>query len=222
MGETDHFVQFCEADDTLVHAVGGYIGSSLARGDAGVVIAARDHRAAIERALTELGLDVAELQSEGRYVALDAMETVSRVCVDDLPDPARFDAVVVGLLSRMESAGWRVRVFGEAVALLVAARRKAAAIRLEELWNEVARRHRFSLFCAYGLNAQLDGTSLALVCRQHSGVIPGESYAALDGPGERMRAIVGLQQRVAVLEDELRKRTELERAFLQRLRSVGR
>lgn len=102
----------------------------------------------------------------------------------------------------------------------VAAGERKAAIRLEELWNELAKEQRFSLFCAYPVSADLDAASLATVCRQHASVIPAESYAALDSAAERLRAIVELQQRVASLEAEARKRAEVDRAFLRRLRTV--
>ncbi|WP_250532488.1 MEDS domain-containing protein, partial [Caballeronia sp. ATUFL_F1_KS39] len=42
-----------------------------------------------------------------------------------------------------------VRAFGEMVAILCARGESGAALRLEQLWNDLARKHAFSLLCAY-------------------------------------------------------------------------
>jgi hypothetical protein len=220
MDEGEHFVQFCESDEFLVHSVSGFVGSALARGEAGLVVATPPHRDGIERALADLGLDLEQLSAEGRYVSLDALDTLESLKCGGVLDEARFEEEVGRLISRMTGSGLRLRIFGEMVALLVDAGDKAGAVRLEELWNGIAKKHRFSLFCAYPVSAELDASALGLVCRQHSGVIPGESFSALDSGAERMRAIVGLQQRVAALGAEIQKRSEIERAFLNRLRTA--
>jgi hypothetical protein len=124
------------------------------------------------------------------------------------------------VIARLSSEGRHVRVFGEAVAILLAAGQRAAAVRLEDLWNDLGRRHAFSLFCAYPLGMGLDGAAVGTVCRQHRGIIPGESFASLDDAADRMRAVVSLQQRVRALEAEVRRRAETERALLQRLLEV--
>jgi hypothetical protein len=218
MGPRDHFVQFWETHEMLVHAVGGYIGSALSRGDAGIVIATLAHRVAFEAAMVDLGVDVGAAKSDGRYVALDAAAVVANVVVDGLPDAGRFEETVGGIVARMAESGWRVRAFGEAVAVLVDEGHRAAAVRLEELWNDLGRHREFSLFCAYPLLPDLDSASLGAICRQHSGVIPGESFASIEDGTERLQAVVGLQQRVKALEAEVRKRVEVEQVFLRRLR----
>jgi hypothetical protein len=220
MADDDHFVQFYDSDEFLIHSVGGFIGSALARGDAGIVVATKPHREALDAAFADLGLDPVALADEGRYLAFDADETLAKISVGGMPDEQRFHAVIAPILSRLEAAGLRVRAFGEMVSLLVERGSRPAAIRLEELWNHLAATHRFSLFCAYPLTADLDTASLSGVCRQHTGVIPAESYSALDCAGDRMRAIVQMQQRVRSLEAELAKRNEVERAFLRRLRTA--
>ena len=220
MGDVDHFVQFYESDDFVLHSVSGFVGSALVRGDAAVVVATRAHRDAIDCALSDLGLDAAKLAADGRFVSLDAAEMMEKLLVGGMPDAPRFREVVGGMLSRLEKPGRRIRVFGEIVALLVEAGNLAAAIRLEELWNELGETHRFALFCAYPVGADLDPAALGAVCRGHSGVIPGESISSLDSPEDRMRAIVALQHRLAALENELTRRSQVEQAFLRRLRTV--
>jgi hypothetical protein len=220
MGEHDHFVQFYESDDYLLQGVSGFIGSALVRGDAAVIAATRAHRDLIDAALSDLGLDVAGLRAEGRYVTFDAAEMLEKLLVGGMPDEQRFQEVVGGTLSRLEKPGRRIRIFGEMVALLAEAGNRQAAIKLEDLWNDLAESHKFALYCAYPISADLDTTSLGAVCRGHAGVIPGESISSLDSPEERMRAIVQLQHRTAALESELTRRSQVEQAFLRRLRTA--
>jgi hypothetical protein len=63
--------------------------------------------------------------------------------VDGWPDEQRFAEVVGTVVQRMAQNGSRrVCAFGEMVALLWAEGRHDAAIRLEELWNDLARTQR--------------------------------------------------------------------------------
>src|SRR5258707_7134750 len=109
----------------------------------------------------------------------------------------------------------RVVAFGEMVALLWAEGNIDAAIRLEQLWNDLARRHAFSLHCAYPITGFHDKTHAApflKICSEHSAVIPGESYTALGSNQDRLRNIAELQQKAQALETE--------KALLQALRQA--
>jgi hypothetical protein len=60
------------------------------------------------------------------------------------------------------------------VAVLWAQQNYDAAIRIEELWNELALTCSFHLYCAYPANAFRDGVTLvpyAEICTQHSEVV---------------------------------------------------
>jgi hypothetical protein len=67
-----------------------------------------------------------------------------------------------------------VVVFGEMVAVLWAQKKYDAAIRLEELWNELSLTCSFYLCCAYlasGFGGTLKGEPCATICAQHSEVV---------------------------------------------------
>ena len=216
MGELEHFVQFYETDTFLINSLAGFIGAGLERGEAGIVVATREHREALENCLKAMGVDVAGASASGQYVALDAAELLSKFMVDGSPDPALFASVVGDLLTRTAVGRPRTRVFGEMVALLWAEQKHSQAIRLEELWNELHRTHSFSLFCAYPLNgfcAETLAEPLHHVCTTHSSVIPAESYTELYSADDRLRAIILLQQKARLLEREVAERKGTEVAL---------
>jgi hypothetical protein len=160
MGESDHFVQFYEADTFLLNSLGGYIGEGLDKGDACVVVATKPIREGLETHLRERGLDLSAAAERGQYVSLDAAATLSEFMVDGSPEYGRFVEVIEGTLARAAEGRGRMRVFGEMVALLCSEGKHTAAISLEGLWNDLQKTRPFSLFCAYPMNI-FGGNALA-------------------------------------------------------------
>ena len=222
MNDTEHFVQFYEADGFLLNSLGGFIGSAINSGDAALVVATQAHRDGLDELLTANGLDVATAKARGQFVSIDAAETLSQFMLNGSPQSDRFNEVVGGIIASVSDGRPRVRAFGEMVALLWAEGKQEAAIRLEEMWNELQKAHTFSLFCAYPMNG-LGGQKLmephSGVCTVHSRVIPAESYAGLDDQDARLRAIAKLQQKAASLEAEIEERLRTEEKL--RLALVG-
>lgn len=171
-----HVVQFYEADAFLVDAVARFIGGGLGAGENAVVIATESHRRDLEALLRARGLDVAAARDAGRYLALDAAETLSGIMVGELPDPRLFIEVVGTVIERVGLPQTSVRAFGEMVDLLWADGRREAAIRLEELWRDLAATHAFSLLCAYRIGTfgdDGDARSLLRECEAHSDIASG-------------------------------------------------
>jgi len=204
-----HTVQFYREDRFLVEALTQYIGTALTNGDAAIVIATEAHIAALARDLHANGFDIAKAVAEGRYQSFDAAEVLSQIMADGTLDESRFTSLMRGIIGQASSAAKRDRpciaVFGEMVALLWAGGKHAAAIRLEELWNDLARTHSFALRCAYPMSEFAErshAASFARICAQHSAVIPDESYTALFSDDERARRVAELQQKLEALEKE--------------------
>jgi len=222
MGDTEHFVQFYEADGFLLSSLSGFIGRAIHADDGAVVVATGAHRNGLDELLQANGLDVTTAKARGQYLSLDAAETLSRFMVDGAPDPGRFNEFMGGVIASVTDGRLRTSAFGEMVALLWAEGNHAAAIRLEELWNDLQRTHSFSLFCAYpmnGLSGERFIEATSSVCKVHSRVIPAESYADLSDPNARLRAIALLQQKAESLEAEVKERREVEERL--RLALVG-
>jgi signal transduction histidine kinase/ActR/RegA family two-component response regulator/KaiC/GvpD/RAD55 family RecA-like ATPase len=213
MNEHEHFVQFYETDTFLLDSLSGSMGAGLKEGDACIVVATREHREGLDERLRAYGLDVAAARASGQYVSLDASEVLSKFMVDGEPDAERFAEIVGGLVERTAVGRPRTRIFGEMVALLWADGQCEAAIRLEELWNNLRQTRTFSLFCAYPMNG-FDGEAhtngLSDVCSGHTRVIPAESYTGLTNADDRLRTIIQLQQKARMLEAEIAERKEAE------------
>ena len=213
MGDRDHFVQFYETDGFLLNSLCGFIGKSLRSGDGALVVATEAHRKGLDELLEINGLDVAGAKSRGCYVSLDAAHTLAKFMVNGAPDPELFNNVIGRVIAGVTDGRARTRAFGEMVALLWAEGNFPAAIRLEELWNELQQVHSFSLFCAYPMQ-QFGGERFTeahtSVCDVHSRVIPAESYASVTDLDARLRAIALLQQKARSLEIEVKERRLVE------------
>ncbi len=210
---SEHFVLFCETNAFLVNLVSEFIGAGLRAGDACIVLATGPHRESLEERLKGDGLEVAAARVRGRYVSIDAAAILSKFMVDGSPDPGRFAEVFGSMIAQATKDQRHVRIFGEMVALLWADGNREAAIRLEELWNDLGKTYSFSLFCAYpmhGFGTEAYEGEFTEICKQHSQVIPTESYTALASPDERLRAIALLQQKANSLEVEMAERQAAE------------
>ena len=214
ISESEHLVQFYETDDFLLDSVSKFIGTGLAAGEAGIVIVTKAHCEGLEQRLQADGLDLDAARAEGTYISLDALEMLSTFMIDGSPDPARFAAVIGSMIEQAAQDRRRVRVCGEMVALLWTEGNRAAAIRLEELWNDLRDKiSRFSLLCAYamhGFDGEAYGIQFTEICQQHSRVLPDEKLSALLSSDERLRAITLLQQRANSLEAEIAERKAAE------------
>jgi excisionase family DNA binding protein len=221
-GTAGHFVEFYEDDGFLLDAVADFLGVSLRAGGSGILVATEAHRAGIEARLQKNGFDMAAARAADRFLSLNATETLLRILVDGSPEPGRFTDVVGDLVLRAEQGGRPVRIFGEMVALLMEEGRHAAAVRLEELWNELQSSHTFLLLCAYpmaGFRAEALASVLGDICAQHGRVLPTESYTALADPRQRLQTVARLQQKASSLEAAVLQRQHVE-ARLRRLQDI--
>ena len=219
----DHLVQFYEQADSLVPAVERYLGKWLAEGDAAIVVATPEHRDALARRLAAGGLDLAEIRASSRYVELDAAEMLARFLRDGRPVAPLFREAMEESIGRARGETPRaLRIFGEMVALLWAEGNERGAVALERLWNDLARRQPFSLFCAYpiqGFASANGGRSFHAVCAEHSAVLAEEPRRA--EADERGRSLAELQRKAWSLEVEIARRRKVERALRRRERELA-
>ena len=175
-----HGVQIYSDLSELAGSVAPYLATGFELGEPAVIVATPEHLTQFTAALTALGWDEARIERDGLLAVADAGETLAAVMVGDAVSRPAFDRVVGTLLDRFP--GKQVRVFGEMVELLCRRGQQDAAIVLEGLWNDLARRRSFSLLCGYHLDVfdrEAQARTLPHVCRVHSHVLPAPDPARL-------------------------------------------
>ncbi|HWZ01736.1 MAG TPA: ATP-binding protein [Edaphobacter sp.] len=226
-----HSVQFYEEDSFLLDSLTKVIGTTLVAGDVAIVIATQEHRDGLAKRLKARGLDLEVTAKLGRYCALDANETLSGFMLQGLPDPALFHSFMGYLFSAIKPTAEgtlpRTVHFGEMVALLFAEGNFEAALKLEQLWNDLARSYSFELHCAYPMKVfDQQGHTQAFhnICAEHNHVIPTEDYTALACEDDRLRHIALLQQQARTAESETARRLRAEEALRrsEKLAAAGR
>ena len=163
-----------------------YVGTALVNGDSAVIVASKTHRAALERRLTQRGFTVAVPRSTGRFVTLDAQATLDKFTSGKTVDERKARIVLGAVLRQAAQAPAadgglaRLFAFGEMVALLFADGQPDEAMRLEEIWNSLAREHAFTLCCAYPMSvfSPRHAAAFMRICAQHSHVFPASTRTA--------------------------------------------
>jgi len=175
-----HEVLFYSADTVLLDKVTRFIAAALKAGNAAIVLATKAHRDSLLQRLKAEGVDTDGALHQGTYVSLDAADTLSTILVNDLPDPVRFFAGIGGFIEAAARAANseepRVVMFGEAVALLQAEGNADAAIRFEQLGNDLAKTHKVDILCAYSLSSfhgKENKHAFQSICAEHSAVYSG-------------------------------------------------
>ncbi len=195
-----HFVQMYSADDTaLVKNAGRYLWEGLRRGEGAIVIAAAEHQQSFSHHLSTLGADVQQSVDDGQLVFLDAHQTLASFMRAGQPDWIEFEKVVRGAIRRVRPREGiqSSRAYGEMVGILWKARRFAAAVRLEQLWNKLLEQSGFSLYCAYAIDIfgqEFAASNLDGVLCTHTHLIPAEPDGRLEAALNRsMDEILGAE-----------------------------
>lgn len=175
-----HAVRFYENERALAHIVAEFLEGGLRDGNPGIVVATPVQRAAIARELVVRGLDVVSLQESSDLLLLDAQQTLSSFLTNGRLDAKGFQD---GMCAVIEKAcrgrtNCTVRIYGQMVDILWQEGKRDLAIRLEMLWNQLARTQRFSLLCGYAIGPFYKDAHVDKICRQHTHVVSAEGTAA--------------------------------------------
>ena len=171
MAAAAHLVQFYADSERLASSLSSLFADPLRRGETVVVVAQEAHREALDVALGDAGVDLASEYRSGRYLPLDAAETLAALMTVEGPDEERFRATVGSTVLDARRRTGSVHAYGEMVGVLAARGDLVAAFELEDLWTRLLDRHRFQLLCGYprdvvGENAAFDG-----ICARHDAVV---------------------------------------------------
>lgn len=140
-----HVVQFYSGPFPA-KAVSDFVREGIDAGEVAILVATPGHVRAVDDLLGD---------QKGRVLYLDAEETLAKfIGLDGRPDRQRFFDTVGDLVQQASEAGnGHVRAFGEMVVLLCDRGEPEAAHGLEDLWNELGRKHSLKLLCSYPLSS---------------------------------------------------------------------
>ena len=208
-----HAVQFYKDEETLVQTVVEFLAEGLRAGEPLVVIATPAHREAFLAHLRGGGADVDGPLRDGRFVLLDAATTLASFMVDGAPSWDLFQERVGGALRGL-GAG-RIRAYGEMVDVLWQVGNKQGALALEGMWNDLARRHDFSLLCAYAFGHFLGHAGADEVAAVRA--VHGEVRQPVPGDESSRWRVDELLERTRALTAEIAQREELEQVLREAL-----
>ena len=172
-----HEALFYSDDECFLDGFTQFIGGALKAGNVVIVVATKSHRDSLLLRLQARGVNVVGAIAQGRYISLDAADTLSTFMVNGMPDPVRFlkaaGDLIVGAAKAVKGEYARVAACGECAPLLWAQGNAEAAIQVEHLWNELATTYDVEILCGYPLasfHGEQDGHILLEICAKHSAV----------------------------------------------------
>jgi hypothetical protein len=193
---SEHVVAFYEDETFLVDSVVAFSLDGLRNDETVIVFATAEHREAFEAGLAAAGHDVAASRQLGRYIDLDAVQTLAMLVRDGQLDVPLYHRAVGEMLDEATRGGRKVRVYGEMVALLWEQGHVGTALELEERWNRIAARTPFPVLCSYPMRSfdtEESAGHFRAVCERHTAVTT-ESYALLATGDAEPGSIVVLER----------------------------
>lgn len=172
-----HEVQFYPDDSHFLDGFTRFISAALKTENVVVFVGNASHRRVLLQRVHAEHPDNRDAIRQEKYVALDAEEFLSNFMVDDMPDPNAFlkvaDDLIVASTNNTNRQHLRVSLCEECAPILWAKGNADAAIRLEELWNKIARMHDVDIFCGYSLESlrcDEDSYTFRRICEEHSAI----------------------------------------------------
>ena len=151
-----HFAQFHRDRDGLVESVFAFLEAGLRRGNSVLVVATAEQVKVTFERLRASKFDPNSLCKSGQLAVLDAHALLEQFVIDGAPEWAEFRSAVQPVLSRLQPHGRGSRVYSELAHTLWDAGNTAAAIRLEDFWNAMARTYPFALYCGYTMDTHCE------------------------------------------------------------------
>lgn len=172
-GPSTHHVQLFDSQVSRATRTAGYVREGLEAGGNVLIVATPTNWRSTAAILEHDGVSIDALVASGRLTVLDAAQTLARFMAGNTPDAAKLETVVGSLVARLAEQPGRLRIYGEMVDVLAEAGNYRGAHRLEELWNRLASKTAFDLFCGYTsahFGDQRTARALKAICAAHHSV----------------------------------------------------
>lgn len=153
-GETfRHDAGFFTNEAALVDAWARAAETALAAGHSVIVLALESRLRQMVERLKRRGVGVERAIRDGQYVQLEVHGMLAQFIVDDAPDELLFEKAVTPIVADALRASTaprpRVLVCGEGAPTLWNQGKTDAAVRLEQIWDDLARAHEIDTLCGY-------------------------------------------------------------------------
>ena len=152
-----HEALFYSRSELLLDEWASLAEDALNAGATFIVVTGNDRHCRLQAMLEARGVNFVRAVRDGRYVSLTVPEAISQWMVNGLPDETRFWAAVTSVMLAAAKASTaeqpQVVACGECAPSLCAEGDAESAIRLEQLWDEVAQTYRLDVFCGYASDA---------------------------------------------------------------------
>lgn len=172
-----HEVVLYSDDRRLLDTLTQFIGNSLVVGNAAIVIGTEFHRDSLLNKLQACGLDMAEAVEQGRYVGVDAADTISKFVVNEELDSTglmeAFGNLILKAAKAAKTKTRRVAIFGEGSHVLWSQGKIQAALQDEKLCNQLTKIYDVDILCAYcrgRVESRMDNDAFQRICAEHSAV----------------------------------------------------
>jgi len=144
-----HLLQVYKDPSAVEEAVSFFVRDGLSKGEAVLVVARQSRCENLRRRLKEDCPIPGGFLNANPPVFKNADALLKEFMNENRPDWELFKEKVGGTIQRAKGKSSKIRIYGEMVDILSETGNKAAALRLEKMWNALASHHPFSLFCAY-------------------------------------------------------------------------
>ena len=207
-GPTNHIVQLYQDQDFLNRAVCRFAGAALANGEGLILVPTLTHWNAFRPRLEAEGVDVEAARERGQLTVVDAEQFLPRFMRDAMPDSPLFLGLAAEVIAQARAGGryQKVRWWGEMVGVLWERGNAAASMNLEDLFDQLGKKHDVALFCSFlmdNFNGEVHTHMLPRLGTNHSHLIPVEDYARLErAVADALQETVGRSE-ARLLEDRL-------------------
>jgi hypothetical protein len=204
----NHIVQLYQDPDFLNRAVCRFAGAAIANGEGVILVPTLAHWNTFRPRLVAEGVDVEAAQERGQLTVVDAEQLLPRIMRDAMPDSPVFLGLAGEVIGQARAGAryQKVRWWGEMVNVLWERGEVAASMNLEDLFDQLARKHDIAIFCSFlmdNFNGEVHAHLLPRLGTNHSHLIPVEDYARLErAVADALRETVGPQEARA-LENRL-------------------
>jgi len=169
-----HEVVVGSDEGTLVERYALFAQEAFDAGEAFVLMTSDKRIAQVDRLLRSRGLDIDGARQRGRYVSLDVNYGLATCMVDGWPDETRVWSASTSLFmraaSRLKTDDRRVSACGDSSPLLLRHGKVDAAIRLEQLWDDLCRTFNIRALCGYSTPGVEHAEAFQRICGIHSAV----------------------------------------------------